>query len=372
VRIADERGRTLYSGDRLTFDREGRSNNTVVRLDGEEMVFGEQGYRLSNGKVVGNAPGTWRTVSQPLGNDERKHPRVGRQSVWVYPQQIAVTQIVEVIEGPQSGVADTVLVRYVLANEGRSPHRVGIRFLLDTFIGGNDGVPFLVPGHDQLCTTSRVFDNPRTLPDFIQARQRADLTEPGTIAQLQLKWPRVEAPGYVTLGAWPNLEFSDGKSKQEQTLWEVPVYSMQRGHPPDSAVVMYWLDRELPPGASREVGFAYGLGSVRGGEGRGKLAVTVGGSFLPGGEFTVTAYVRGRTPGQTVALSLPAGFALLAGDERQAVPPPAEGAGGVSPVTWKVRDAAGAGEYVLTVRSSDGTAQSERVRIQARGIFGGN
>jgi hypothetical protein len=372
VRLADERGRTVYSGDRLTFDREGGTNNTVVRLDGKEMVFGEQGYRLENGKVVSNAPGAWRTVSQPLGADELSRPRVGRQSVWVYPQQITVTQIVEVVEGPQSGVADTVLVRYVLANESRSPHYVGIRFLLDTFIGGNDGVPFLIPGQHQLCTTSFDPTPPYPLPDFIQARQRADLTDSGTIAQLQLKWSGVEAPGYVTLGAWPNLEFSDGKSKQEQTLWEVPVYSMQKAHPPDSAVAMYWRERELSPGAAREVGFAYGLGSVHGSEGRGKLAVTVGGSFQPEGEFTVAAYVRGRTPGQTVALSLPAGFALLAGDERQTVPPPAEGAGGVSPVTWKVRGAARAGQYVLTVRSSNGAAQSAPVKIQERGIFGGN
>jgi hypothetical protein len=370
VRIADERGRTVYADDRLTFDRQGRSNNTVVRLDGQETVFGEQGYRLPNGKVIGSAPGAWRLSSQPLGNDETGRPRVGRQSVWAYPQQISVTQIVEVVEGPQSGVPDTVLVRYVLANEGRSPHRVGLHFLLDANVGA--GVPFLIPGQEQLRTTGVVFDNPRTLPDFLQARQRPDLADPGTVAQLQFRWPGVEAPNYVTLGAWPTAETTGDTPKPDEPRWELPDHAMQRSHPPNSVVVMYWPERELPPHETREVGFAYGLGRVHGDQGRGKLAVTVGGSFLPEGEFTVAAYVRGRVPGQAVGLALPPGFALIAGGERQIVQPPAEGAGGVSPVTWRVRGPAQEGEYTLTVQSSDGAAQGAPVKIQARGILGGN
>ena len=69
--------------------------------------------------------------------------------------------------------------------------------------------------------------------------------------------------------------------------------------------------------ATREVGFAYGLAGVSGSEGKGKLAVTVGGSFLPKGKFTVTAYVSNPTEGQTVTLSLPNGFSILDGTARR-------------------------------------------------------
>ena len=55
---------------------------------------------------------------------------------------------------------------------------------------------------------------------------------------------------------------------------------------------MYWDRRLIAPGASREMGFAYGLGDVAAGEGGGKLGLSVGGAFTPGGEFSVTAYVN--------------------------------------------------------------------------------
>ena len=48
--------------------------------------------------------------------------------------------------GEQSRRLDTCLVRYVIENTDVRSHRVGLRFMLDTFIGANDGVPFTIPG----------------------------------------------------------------------------------------------------------------------------------------------------------------------------------------------------------------------------------
>ena len=379
LQIADDQGRDLPSPKRLTFREEGTTNNAVVRLDGHEWLFGERPFRLADGKTVGVWPGRWRERDQPLPDDDNGGQRFGRQSVWVYDQQkIAITQIVELVAGVQSGVPDTVLVRYVLANEDQKPHRVGLRFLLDTFIGDNDGVPFLIPGQEQLCTTSMVFADPRTMPDFIQAREFEDLSNPGTIAQVQLKvGGGLEAPSRVTLGAWPNIELNlkkiDARCVQEKTMWEVPVLPIHTLTQGDSAVVLYWNERELAPGEQRQVGFAYGLGQVSGGEGQGKLAVTVGGSFVPEGEFTVTAYVSNPAPGQTVTLSLPDEFEILGEPARRNVPMPSVGATTrVSPVTWKVRGPRQPGTYTLKVESSTGAAQSQPLKIQAKGIFGSN
>ena len=357
--IADEQGRQLVFGKRLTFDKQGRTNNTVIILDDNERLFGEQGHRLPDGTIVDQFPGHWRLLDQHLGNDS------GRRSEWVYEDAaISVTQFVELVEGSQSGVPDTVVVRYLLENEGHNVHRVGLRFLLDTYIGTNDGVPFLIPGQEQLCTTSAEFNDPRTLPDFLQAREHQDLAKPGTVAQLELKLPGVEPPSRMTLGAWPSAAFADGLCKQERTLWQVPVHSMQQAKPADSAVVLYWEPRKLWPGEKRQLGFSYGLGHVHGDEGRGKLATTAGGSFAPLGEFTVTAYVSHPVRGQTVTLLLPGEFALLAGDARQTVHPPARGLS-VSPVTWKIRGAAVPGSYRLRVRSSDGVSQSQSITLRA-------
>jgi hypothetical protein len=276
--VADEQGRRLVFGKRLTFDKQGRTNNTVILLDDSERLFGEQGHRLPDGTIADQAPGRWGTIDAQAGNTRRS-------AAWVYDdEEISVTQFVEVVQGSQSGAHDTVVVRYLIENEGLGVHRVGLRFLLDTYIGTNDGVPFLIPGQEQLCTTSIEFNDPRTLPDFLQAREHPDFMRPGTVAQLELKLPGVEPPGRMTLGAWPNATFADGLCKQERTLWKVPVYSMQRAQPADSAVVLYWEPRELWRGEKRMVGFSYGLGHVHGDKGQGKLAMTAGGSFAPRGE----------------------------------------------------------------------------------------
>jgi hypothetical protein len=357
--IADEQGRKFYTRKRLTFDEHGLTNNTVVRLNGAELLFGEAGPSPGRGH--------WRTLNESLD----------RRSVWVYDREhLSVTQTVEIVRGSQSNALDTVLVRYTIANEGEGLHRVGVRFMLDTFVGTTDGVPVLVPGQEQLCTTSVALSNPRTIPDFLQMRERDDLRNPGMVAQVTMRVPGLEAPNRVTVGAWPSAAFGDDVCLEGQTRWEVPVYSMHKAKPPDSAVVLYWNERELLPGQSRELGFTYGLGHVHGGEGRGKLAVTAGGSFEHRGEFTVTAYVARPVPGQTVALSLPNqsewnSFELISGPARQAVPQPGAGLS-VSPVTWRVRATPMADKYSLRVESSDGTAQGLPVVIGGGTRFGNN
>ena len=163
----------------------------------------------------------------------------------------------------------------------------------------------------------------------------------------------------------------DLRCQQEKTMWDVPVYPIKT-MTPDSAVAMYWDARPIAPGAGREMGFAYGLGDVAAGEGGGKLGLSVGGSFTPGGEISVTAYVNNPVAGQNVTLHLPAGFQIAEGGLTQAVPAPAPGAASrMSPVSWKVK-AGGAGDYTVKVDSSNGASQSKKVTIKTRSIFGDN
>jgi hypothetical protein len=362
---------------RLTFDERGYTNNTVVRLDGYEWLFGDRPFRQkSDGKLLPRDwPGRWleREVTD-LGSDATGRKRQGTRSVWSYDQQhVLVTQTVEIVPGEQSRRLDTCLVRYKLENKDSQPHKVGLRFMLDTFIGANDGVPFTIPGQQQLCDTKYEFNRPEDVPDFIQALESGDLRNPGTIAHLQLRLGgKLDAPDRVTLGAWPNPQLAkrDPRCKQEKTLWVVPVLPIKTLSPPDSAVTIYWNDRPLEAGASREMGFAYGLGNVSSGEGGGKLGLTVGGSFTPGGEFTLTAYVSNPLPGQTVTLTLPEGFRLTEGELVRPVPPlPPGSASRNSPVTWRVQAASREGQYTLKVQSSTGVSQSLSIRIKGSRLF---
>lgn len=357
---------------RLMFDEQGRSNNTCIRVDGADYLFGEP-------------PGRWREFKVRLGKDKKGREIDGFRSTWQIDEvPIQITQIVEIVPGQTSRLLDTCLVRYILENQDGRTHRVGLRFMLDTFIGANDGVPFTLPGSRELSDTSYEFASAAEVPDFIQALEREDLAHPGTVANLQLRLGgRIEAPERVTLGAWPNLDllkredFSKkfrGLINQHMTLWDVPVLSMKsiRTVDPrasaDSCVVMYWTERDMRPKAGREVGFAYGLGSVATSAG-GKLALTIGGSLVRGGEFTVTAYVTDPTRDQRLTLHLPDGMQIKDGNAERSVPPVAANAArSISTVTWKVT-AAKAGAQSIRVVSNTGGEQSQRVVIRQRSIF---
>jgi hypothetical protein len=370
---------------RLTFDSKGLTNNTVVKLDGRDWWFGERPFRREDGERTFTGPpwpGRWRDQKKALGKDATGRQRIGVESVWEYEKEhVSVTQIVEIVPGPQSNLLDTCLIHYRITNEDTVPHRVGLRFMLDTYIGANDGVPFLIPGETELCDTQKEFPTADTIPDFIQACEHEDLAHPGTIARIGLKLSGLEPPTRVTLGAWPNLELRklNKRCDQEKTRWDVPVLPIKAikeidpSAQPDSAVAIYWNDKDIEPGESRDVGFTYGLATVSGNESKGRLALTAGGSFAPGGEFTVTAYVSNPTSGQTVTLNLPQGFDFISGAATQKVPPvPANAASRNSPVTWKVRAAKQAGEYQLRGSTSNGDTQSLKIQIKVPvpGLFG--
>jgi hypothetical protein len=352
---------------RLTYDEFGRTNNTCLRIDGSEYLFGSLGSRS----------GKWIQLQE-------KSKAGGTESVWELPyKKIAVRQIVEVVAGEPSRRLDTCRVRYVIENRDHSDHSVGIRFMLDTFIGANDGVPFMIPGRSDLCDTKMEFTSKEDVPDFIQALEREDLRNPGTIAHIQFKLGgRVESPDRVTLGAWPQGDFRKFGIPQafaQETGWDVPFLEIRRldellsargeRADPDSAVVMYWNERPLEPGEQREVGFTYGLGTVASTEGGGRLALTIGGRLVARGEFTLTALVHEPKPDEQLTLTLPSGFSLVEGTETQPVPPlPENSSQHNSPVTWRIK-AGGDGSYKLSVKSNEGAVQSQPIRIRTKGVF---
>jgi hypothetical protein len=350
---------------RLTYEEHGRSNNTVLRIDGQEFIFGQP-------------PGNWIDMQAKLQGETAGYPRDGLASVWQVPSsKIRVTQEVEIVPGAQSRRLDTCLVRYVLENRDSKAHNVGIRFMLDTFIGANDGVPFTIPGASGLCDTKAEFKTPEEVPDFIQALEHDDPRDPGTVAYLQFRIGKnVESPSRVTLGGWPNPELQHigiRGARAQLTGWNVPYVSIKErvGNrvANDSAVTIYWNERELPPNETRTVGFTYGLGNVDTTESGGHLLLTVGGRLVRNGEFTLTAVVHDPQPGEKLTLDLPSGFSRVEGGAEQNVPPLPPGATRKdSPVTWRLR-AGDDGKYELAVRSSSGARQKLPIIIRTRGVF---
>jgi hypothetical protein len=330
---------------RLTYDELGRSNNTCVKIDDYEYLFG-------------NRPGRWLTQRSPIKRADLRDP-IGWQSVMEFPnERVVVTQTVELVPGEQTRVLDTLLIRYTIENQSEIAHHVGLRVMLDTFIGANDGVPFTIPGYPGLLETRKDFDE-KDIPDYIQALERPDLKDPGTVAHMGLKGFAI--PGMdlepiekLRICRWPG-------NSEVRWSWEPTDMNQPADERKDSCVALYWAERKMAPREKREMAFTYGLNALSGG---GNLSLTVGGSFKPGGEFTVTAYVKDPEEGQTVKLKLPAGLSLVRGQQAEQT---LQRSGNYTQASWRVQ-AEKVGTYTLEVASGRLTERYE-VPIRNKSFF---
>jgi hypothetical protein len=334
---------------RLTYDKIGRTNSTVAQIDGVDRMLGKEPYS-----------GKW------MGKPANSGLYGGKAATFQFtPDRIFVTQTVEIRPGESyetaSGVfkqpLNTCVVRYKVANQDARTHKIGLRVMIDTLIGANDGVPFTIPGDAKLVNTFKDFRDPAEIPDFIQALEVPDLEHPGTIVQMNLKLSKELAPDRVSLTYWPGRELGLGR-------WEVPL----RNIADDSAIVLYWNPVDMRPGAVRDMAFSYGLGRIQGG----KLGLTVGGTLAVNRDMTVIAYVADPQPDETATLKLPDGFEFRADSPAtQPVPPAERGPDGKlrpSPVTWLIRPTL-EGRRTLIVTTSTQLSVSQPVTIRAKGIF---
>jgi predicted Ser/Thr protein kinase len=333
---------------RLTYEEKGSTNNTCVRVDGHEYLFGNPGH------------GKW--LIKERG---RKNGRVGWDNVFEFTGEgIVVTQSVDLVPGDQTQLLDTVVVRYKVENQSKNPHTVGLRVMLDTFIGANDGAPFAVPGSegkkDRLVDTMETFDQ-KDIPDYIQALERPALNNPGTVAHIGLNLPNYEPLDRMIICHWPG---------NKEIKWDIePVESMQTdAGKPDSCVVLYWPYQMMNDGEVRKMAFTYGLNAISGasgGGGDGKIALTTGGSTRPGREFTVTSYVKEPREGQVVKLILPAGFDFAKGHGAEKRVERVHG--NLAQVSWRVRTASKEGDYVLEAVSG-ATRTTLTLRLRDAGL----
>jgi len=326
---------------KLTWDAQGITSTVCLKIDGEETLFGYP-------------PGEWQEKEGKLAG--------GMRSTWQFPaKKVVVTQMVEVGKGRQTFAVDTCRIRYTIDNTDSEPHRVGLRFLLDTFIGTNDGAPFIIPGENELCETMKEFSGDK-VPDFAQALESLNFKKPGVIAHINFKMGGgVEPPGRVAFTSWPDLLLKVPGADAWMTKWKVPLISIQTSK--DSAAVLYWEEKEIAAGEKRTLGFTYGLGNFSA-NAAGNLGVILAGNFQADSDFTVLALVKDAKAKDTLTLHLTDGLARSDGAETQTIPP-AKGEARVSPVTWKVRPLR-PGTFAVGIETSSGAFHHQGVRINKK------
>jgi hypothetical protein len=290
--------------------------------------------------------------NRPLPRGKGTKDREGFATSFVYPDNIRVTVKVSVeptkpsTKGAMSRL-DAVMIHYTIENQGKQPHKVGLRIYIDTYVIDNDGCLFAAPTIPDKLLDGIVLRD-KLLPPYVQMLQRPDLRNPGFVAHLSLDLgPKLEKPDRVVL-----THHGAGLG-----TWEMPVMPAQG----DSALGIFWEPRELKPGGIRECAYGFGQGIVTDLSNQGQLELALGGSFELGKLFDVTAYVTDPAPGQYLTLAVPEGVVLAQGKQQQAVPPPKDGET-KSVVFWRA-SMQRPGEFAVRVHSSTGTTVGKLVAI---------
>lgn len=273
---------------------------TTVRVNGNNYVFGKTttkraGAGLAQGEIV-----------------EAPHLEDGRIIMKCSYGSVLVEQALDIVTSPTTGAKDTARIKYTIINQGDEPAAVGLRTVLDTMLGNNDGAPFRV-GEQEI--TYDFAMKAEDYPDFWQAFDSFE--QPSVIAQGTLRGGDVTPPDRFAITNWGNAA---------DHSWELPIQPgrefVRAGEAElDSAVVMFWLPRQLEAGGTYSVVIYYGLGGITFAPGNTFLGISAPAQVEYGGEksrsYTVVTYMSHQGEANAkdvhVYLDLPLGLELVKG-----------------------------------------------------------
>lgn len=334
----------------LTFDLTGATSNTRIWIDGDTPIYGGSTFL---GFGLGDL------VDSPYEASGRI------SSVW-QQEDIRVEQVLSYVRGSTTERVDTVQIKYILSNQGSARREVGLRIMLDTLIGDNDGVPFVAPGREGIIRQA-IDLRGSAIPDFIQALERPNLVDPGVIVNLTLRGADATPPDRLVISAWcdENAGWDDYRSLggDGHPLDRCGV----AGQTPDSAITLYFDPTPLAPGEQRTIVTYYGLGGISStASGNPSLSLTFNRSVSQGDRFWVIALVMRPQEGQRVQLTLPAGLVLAPGsDAGQPVP----AGGDFTQISWLVQAQSPLQNGTVTVTlAPDGLTETQTISVFPKSI----
>lgn len=326
---------------------------TTVRIDGIDYVFGgTPTERAGKAGLVGEQ------LSPPRVVDDRRIETAYR----IGP--VDVTQTLSIIRSSTTGLLDTVRIEYRVVNTASRTHNVGLRLMIDTMLGANDGAPLRV---GEAAITADIAYRGDEIPDFWQAFD--SLADPRVTAQGTLRGDDVTTPDRVYFSNWGALadglwdfDFEPGRDFTRLGEFEL-----------DSATALYWDPRPLAPGEERVYVTHYGLGGISISPGDLSIGVTSPSTVTADPDRTVTfpviAYIQNTGEGEARSLvariQLPQGLRL---DGEPAVRQLGNlPSGRTTQVTWRVAvDRAVGGELTYTVRVEAINAEPNQVSRRLR------
>jgi len=329
---------------RLTYDERGRGDNIIVKIDGKQYFFGVS------------------TTDCPNKVEILRKPRIGQINTKTFKDyNVEVRQHVELVPG-STGSLDNCLVYYTILNNNKDRDcDVGLRVLMDTFIGANDGVPFTIPGRKGFLDTMKELTE-KEIPDYIEMIEKPDNPKDlGTVARMGLR--HIKLPG---IDLEPIDKMRICLYPGSQIKWDWAMEPMNKNpKQKDSCVALYWVVQKMKAGDERRMGYTYGLSELSIGPSDAPIALSAPSSVQPGAEFVVTAYVWKSSKGQKVKLDLSSGL-KLAKDE--SVEKTVEENGTHVQLSWRVL-AGEAGEYPVAAKMGSTMTKPLKVVVSNTSIF---
>jgi hypothetical protein len=165
---------------------------------------------------------------------------------------VFVTQTLQIINNATTGIKDTVQISYSVKNTTSSAKTIGIRIMMDTMLGDNDGAPFKVPSLGNVTYERELSGN--AIPQFWQAFD--NLSNPSIFAVGTLYKKGDIKPDKIQFVDW-RLIYNMSNS------WD---YTINTSHllTGDSAVAIYWDPKSIAAGDTTTVSTYYGVGYSEG------------------------------------------------------------------------------------------------------------
>ena len=225
---------------------------------------------------------------------------------------IIARQILSFFRTPSTRVKDSALIEYEITNKTKLTATVGIRLMVDTKLGSNDGAPFRIGSR---AVTGEILVPKSELLPYWQTFD--SLTSPTVIAQGTLDSPEdgLTPPDRLILANWGTLADNPWEPDYQEGRSFVRTGEEEK----DTALAMYWEPVTLRPGQSKRIRTVYGLGGLTLAAGDLSLGLTAPAEATAGSsrELFVVAYIT-NTGGYTshdtnVTLVLPKGLELVNG-----------------------------------------------------------
>lgn len=157
---------------------------------------------------------------------------------------VEVQQILQIENNPSTTRKDLISIQYQCTNRSTEKKNIGIRIMMDTMLGENDGSPFKINGDP--VTREREYRG-EGIPKIFQAMN--SLKDPNIVATGYLYYNQAERPDKVQFASWTDIHDSD---------WEYVVNTSQTIlH--DSALAVYFDEEPLAAQKTKTVVTRYGV-----------------------------------------------------------------------------------------------------------------